>query len=143
MDAFQIVGTLLAGLGLFFVGINNLTSNLRQLTGRRFRRMLERWTRFPLLSALGGALLGATMQTGSTITFILVGMVGAGMISVERSLPVRLGAAVGTSTMVFVATLDIELFILFLVGVAGIEPATPCSQSWETEIIFCDETNNI
>jgi phosphate:Na+ symporter len=120
MSAFEIVGSMLAGLGLFFMGISTLTRNLRQLTGRRFRMLLERWTRIPLLSALGGALLGATMQTGSAITFILVGMVGAGMITVERSLPVRLGAAVGTSTMVFVATLDIQVFILFLLGVGGI-----------------------
>ena len=120
MSAFEIVGGMLAGLGLFFVGISTLTRSLRQLTGRRFRMLLERWTRVPLLSAFGGALLGATMQTGSAITFVLVGMVGAGMITVERSLPVRLGAAVGTSTMVFVAVLDIQVFILFILGVGGI-----------------------
>lgn len=119
-DALPIVGEMLAGLALFFVGIQHLTSHLRQITGRKFRMLLQRATRSPLLSALAGALLGATMQTGSAITFILVSMVGAGMITVDRSLPVRLGAAVGTSTMVFVATLDIQLIILFLLGVSGI-----------------------
>lgn len=119
MDIYEIIGSLLAGLGLFFVGIRMLTSNLREMAGRRFRQFLERSTRNPILSAAGGALLGATMQTGSAITFILVGMVGAGMISVERSLPIRLGAAVGTSTMVFIATMDIHLFILFLLGITG------------------------
>jgi phosphate:Na+ symporter len=123
MDILQDVGSFVAGLGLFFVGIKTLTTHLRDLTGKRFRRMLDRSTRNPLLSAFGGALLGATMQTGSAITFILVGMVSAGMISVERSLPVRLGAAVGTSAMVFIATMDIKIFILFLVGIAGISLA--------------------
>lgn len=119
-DALPIVGEMLAGLALFFVGIKTLTTHLRQMTGRKFRALLERSTRSPLLSALIGALLGATMQTGSAITFILVSMVGAGMITVDRSLPVRLGAAVGTSSMVFVATLDIQLLILFLLGVSGV-----------------------
>ncbi len=123
MDALEAVGSLIAGLGLFFFGIKTLTTHLQELTGRRFRRMLDRSTRNPLLSAVGGALLGATMQTGTAITFILVGMIGAGMISVERSLPVRLGASVGTSAMVFIATLDIKTFILFLVGIAGISLA--------------------
>jgi phosphate:Na+ symporter len=127
---------MLAGLGLFFVGISTLTGNLRQLTGRRFRMMLERSTRFPFLSALAGALLGATMQTGSAITFILVGMVGAGMITVERSLPVRLGAAVGTSTMVFVATMDIQVLILFLIGIAGISLAQSRSPHPLIGIVF-------
>jgi phosphate:Na+ symporter len=120
LDALQIVGEMLAGLALFFVGIQHLSKQLRQITGRRFRMLLQRATRSPLLSAVAGALLGATMQTGSAITFILVSMVGAGMITVDRSLPVRLGAAVGTSTMVFVATLDIQLIILFLLGISGI-----------------------
>jgi len=120
VDALQIIGEMLAGLALFFVGIQHLSSHLRQITGRKFRMLLKRATRNPLLSALAGALLGATMQTGSAITFILVSMVGAGMITVNRSLPVRLGAAIGTSTMVFVATLDIQLIILFLLGISGI-----------------------
>lgn len=120
VNALSIVGEMLAGLGLFFVGIRHLSSHLRQMTGRKFRMILQGATRSPLLSAAIGALLGATMQTGSAITFILVGMVSAGMITVDRSLPVRLGAAVGTSTMVFVATLDIQLFILFLLGISGI-----------------------
>ncbi|MEH6635960.1 MAG: Na/Pi symporter [Halioglobus sp.] len=123
MDILEVAGSFIAGLGLFFVGIKTLTTHLRDLTGRRFRRLLDRSTRNPLLSAFGGALLGATMQTGSAITFILVGMVSAGMITVERSLPVRLGAAVGTSAMVFIATMDIKIFILFLVGIAGISLA--------------------
>jgi phosphate:Na+ symporter len=120
LDALKIIGEMLAGLALFFVGIQHLSSHLRQITGRKFRILLRRATRRPLVSAAAGAMLGATMQTGSAITFILVSMVKAGMITVDRSLPVRLGAAVGTSTMVFVATLDIQLIILFLLGISGI-----------------------
>jgi phosphate:Na+ symporter len=80
LEALQIIGEMLAGLALFFFGIQRLSSQLRQITGRNFRMLLQRATRSPLLSALAGALLGATMQTGSAITFILVSMVGAGMI---------------------------------------------------------------
>jgi phosphate:Na+ symporter len=136
MEVYDIIGSLLAGLGLFFVGIKTLTTNLRELTGRRFRQFLERSTRYPMVSAAGGALLGATMQTGSAITFILVGMVGAGMITVERSLPIRLGAAVGTSTMVFIATLDIHLFILFLLGIAGFTMAQSRSSRPQLGVLF-------
>jgi phosphate:Na+ symporter len=123
MDMLEIFGSFIAGLGLFFIGIKTLTNHLSEFTGRRFRRLLDRSTRRPLLSVLGGILLGATMQTGSAITFLLVGMVSAGMISVKRALPVRLGAAVGTSAMVFIATMDLKVFILFLVGITGISLA--------------------
>jgi phosphate:Na+ symporter len=123
VDVLEVFGSFIAGLGLFFIGIKTLTTNLGELTGRRFRRFLDRSTRRPLLVLFGGGLLGATMQTGSAITFILVGMVSAGMITVERSLPIRLGAAVGTSAMVFIATMDVKILILFLVGIAGISLA--------------------
>lgn len=123
MDAMEVVGSLIAGLGLFFFGIKTLTTHLQEMTGRRFRRLLDRSTRKPLLSLCGGVLMGATMQTGTAITFILVGMIGAGMITVRRALPVRLGASIGTSAMVFIATMDIKIFILFLVGIAGLSLA--------------------
>lgn len=120
MDVLAIVGSMLAGLGLFFVGISNMTKSLREMTDRRFRMLLKRWTQRPFLSLFGGALLGATMQTGSAITFILVGMVNAGVISVKRLLPVRLGVAIGTSTVVLVATLDTYTIVLFMLGVSGV-----------------------
>jgi phosphate:Na+ symporter len=120
MGFLNAAGGMLAGLGLFFTGIGTLTRGLRQMTNRRFRMLLMRWTNYPLLSLLGGALLGATIQTGSAITFILVGMVSAGVISVQRSLPVRLGAAIGTSTMVLVATMDIQTIVLFAIGIGGV-----------------------
>jgi phosphate:Na+ symporter len=66
----------------------------------------------------------------------LVGMVGAGMISVERSLPIRLGAAVGTSTMVIIATLDIHLFILFMIGIAGFSLAQSRTSQPVLGVIF-------
>jgi phosphate:Na+ symporter len=136
MDVMEVLGIFIAGLGLFFVGIKMLTAHLAELTGRRFRRFLDRSTRRPLLSVFGGALLGATMQTGSGITFILVGMVSAGMISVQRSLPIRLGAAIGTSAMVFIATMDIKVVILFVVGVAGISLAQVRSPKPVLGILF-------
>lgn len=136
MDIMEVLGSFIAGLGLFFIGIKTLTTHLGELTGKRFRRLLDRSTRRPLLSVFGGALLGATMQTGSGITFILVGMVSAGMLSVERSLPIRLGAAVGTSAMVFIATMDIKVFILFVVGIAGISLAQMRSPTPFLGILF-------
>jgi phosphate:Na+ symporter len=123
MELLEVLGSFIAGLGLFFVGIKTLTTHLGELAGRRLRRLLDRSTRRPLLSVVGGAAMGATMQTGSAITFILVGMISAGMLTVKRAVPIRLGAAVGTSAMVFLATMDIRTFILFLVGITGISLA--------------------
>ena len=47
-----IVATLLAGLGLFFVGLQLLTENLKLLSGRRLRENIAVWTKNPFFGLL-------------------------------------------------------------------------------------------
>jgi phosphate:Na+ symporter len=59
----EISFDIFAGLGLFFVGIKLIGTNLKQLTGRWFRRMIAAATRNPIASALVGMLSGALTQS--------------------------------------------------------------------------------
>jgi hypothetical protein len=43
-----VIGALVAGLGLFFVGLNFLTEHLKMLSGRRLRESIATWTKRPL-----------------------------------------------------------------------------------------------
>ena len=47
MDMMEVMGSFVAGLGLFFFGIKTLTNHLAELTGRRFRRGPQRSFREP------------------------------------------------------------------------------------------------
>ncbi len=117
---FTIIGKFLSGLGLFFTGIEILSNNLKQASGRRFRQIVARWTGKDWKSGLLGTLAGAIMQSNSAITYITVGIIRSGLISVRRALPIIAGANVGTATLVLMATLDIKLFMLYLLGIAGL-----------------------
>lgn len=115
----EIFGNIFAGLGLFFIGVKLISGNLKHMTGRRFRRMIEHATGNPLSAMLAGTGAGALTQSTSAVTFVVVSMVAAGLTTVAGALPVVGWANVGTSALVLVATLDIHLVTLFLLGIVG------------------------
>lgn len=116
----DIAGSILAGLGLFFVGIRLIGSNLKQLGGRGFRRLIARATGNHALGALVGILSGAVTQSSSAITFILVNMISAGLLTVRRAVPLVVWANVGTSVLVLLAVIDLRLLVFYLLGATGL-----------------------
>jgi phosphate:Na+ symporter len=116
----EIFALLLAGLGLFFTGVDSVRSKLQQLSSRRFRLVLSRLTHHPLLASAAGAGFGALTQSAAAVAFILAGMVSTGMLPLRRALPVVAAANLGTAVLVFLAAVDLRLAVLYLVGVTGL-----------------------
>jgi phosphate:Na+ symporter len=69
---------------------------------------------------LFGATAGFVTQSGRTTAFIMASFVQAGLIAVERSMPIVLWANFGCSLVIFTAVFPIYLFALFLLAVAGV-----------------------
>ncbi len=116
----HVLGTLLSGLGLFFIGVKLVGENMKQMAGRKFRQIVSRATENRFLAAGWGLLSGALLQSSSAITFIVVSLISAGLIPVRKALPIISWSNVGGSLLVFLAVLDIHLFVLYLLGVAGL-----------------------
>ena len=117
---FSVLASFLAGLGLFFVGLDLLTQHLRMLSGRRLREKLSTWTKNPFLGVLWGGIFITITQSTLAVTFILISMLRSGMISVAQSLPIIIGINVLAPITALVLALDIKLGVLFLLGIAGI-----------------------
>ncbi|MEQ8814938.1 MAG: Na/Pi symporter [Thalassobaculum sp.] len=116
----EIAADLLAGLGLFFVGIRLIGGNLREMSGRWFRRLIARATGNPALAALVGTLSGAVTQSSSAITFIVVSLISAGLLGIRRAVPLVVWANVGTSILVLLAVVDLRLLVLYLLAATGL-----------------------
>ena len=115
-----VIGALVAGLGLFFVGLSFLTEHLKMLSGRRLRERIAAWTKRPLMGVLwGGVFIAITQSTAATM-FILVSMLRAGMVTVAQSLPMIIGVNVAAGLIVLILVFDIKIAILFLLGLSGI-----------------------
>lgn len=128
------IATILAGLGLFLVGKNLLTSNLRNMVGRSVQLTLARVSASPALGLFWGAVLGAMIQSTAVVTFILVGLLMARMIEPKRALPIVLGGNIGSSLILLLVTLDIRVVVLLALGLTGILMTLGRLQHWKTAL---------
>lgn len=126
------LNTFLLGLGLFFLGLQLVGQNLRVLSGGSFRNMVKAATHTPILAGLLGVIAGALMQSATAVTFILVSMVGSGIIRTAPARMVVVWCNVGLTALAFLATLNIHPFIALLVGGAGIAMGSVRARPWNT-----------
>jgi len=116
----QIVASLLAGLGMFFTGVKMISTNLRLMTTRRIRIVVSRWADNPIIAGAIGAGIILITQSGPAMLFLIMSLITTGLISTRKALPMLMWANAGGAFLVLFAVLDIRIFVLFILGVAGI-----------------------
>ena len=114
---------IVAGLGVFFVGLKLLSSGLQQMTSRKIRMLIAQWTQKIYQGGLLGLLAGTFTQSMPALTFIVSSMVSVGMIKLRQALPIVAWGNVGLCALIFIAFLDIKLITLLLLGIVGIAHA--------------------
>jgi phosphate:Na+ symporter len=88
---------LLGGVGLFLYGMQALTTQLRVLASDSARATIGRLAARRVSGLMAGAGVTALIQSSSATTVMVLGLVGAGILSFAQSLPVILGANIGTT----------------------------------------------
>jgi len=111
---------LIGGLGLFFVGMELISGNLKQLTSRRFKLFISRVADNGVIAGIWGALLGLITQSTSVVTFIVASLVSSGLLTIRKSLPIIFWANAGCSMLMLIVTLDIKNVVLLLLGLSGV-----------------------
>ena len=117
---FEIIGGILGGLGLFFVGTWLLSENLKLVAGRRIRAIAANWVPNRFTACGYGVLAGGATQSMSSLTFITVGLLRANLTTTERAFPFIVGGNVGVVSMVFFVSFDTELAALYALGAASV-----------------------
>ena len=83
-------------LYLFILSITLLGSSFK-LFGKDFVQTIFGATSNPLVGLMIGILATAVLQSSSTTTSIIIGLVGSGVISFENAIPMVMGANIGTT----------------------------------------------
>jgi phosphate:Na+ symporter len=115
-----LIAYMMAGVGIFLVGIKFIASHLQQMTGSTFRSLVLRTTAHPIGSVLWGSVLGFFTQSGKASSFIIAGFVQAGLLPVRRALPVVFWCNAGASLIVVASILPIKLIVMVLLGLTGL-----------------------
>ncbi len=97
MDYFFIVLYLLGGLAVLLFGMHVMSGNLKKVSGNKMEQMLTKMTDTPLKGVLVGALLTAIIQSSSTTTVMAVGFVNSGLMTLNQSIGIIMGANIGTT----------------------------------------------
>lgn len=118
-QGWELSARILAGIALFLVGIRFISTSLKKVAGRRIRKLFARWSENIGLGALWGILSGAVAQSSSSAAFVLTGMVSSGVMGLKNALYILSWAEIGTTLLVFLATWNIHLAILYFLSVSG------------------------
>lgn len=110
-----IIG-LFGGLGLFLFGMHTMSEGMQQSAGERMRSILEQVTRNRLVGVGIGTVVTTIIQSSSATSVMLVSFVNAGLMKFRQTIPVLLGAAIGTTITAQIIAFKITEYSLLLVA---------------------------
>ncbi len=124
-DIMQLVQSLiwlLAGVGVFIVGMNFMGEALERSAGSGMKRLLEKISNNRFSGVGIGAGVTAIIQSSSATSVMVIGLVNAGVMTLMQATPIIMGANIGTTiTGVLVALkndyFDMAMYILAFAGV--------------------------
>lgn len=96
MDIFSIL-TLIGGIGLFLYGISLLGTSLEKIAGSGLEKTLEKLTNNKWKGLALGTIVTGIIQSSGATTIMLVGFVNAGIMKLAQTVPVMMGANIGTT----------------------------------------------
>lgn len=117
MDVTQILIQLIGGLGLFLLGMDQLSSGMKSFAGRRMRDILEKFTATKGGGVVFGILLTLLFQSSSAASVVMVGFVDAALLSFAQTLAVMLGTGIGTTITAQLIAFRIGTYALAFVGI--------------------------
>lgn len=88
---------LFGGLAMFLFGMTFMSDGLKKMAGDYMKTILEKLTEKRIMAVLLGAGLTAIIQSSNAMCVMTVGFVNAGMMALERSVGIVMGAKIGTT----------------------------------------------
>jgi len=94
------------GLALFVYGMTTMGKGLERAAGSKLEKTLEKMTGNLFMSLIMGLVVTMVIQSSSATTVMVVGFVNAGIMTLEQSVGVILGANIGTTVTAQILRLD-------------------------------------
>ena len=113
MTVFLCILALLAGSGVFMVGMNMLSSNLEKIAGNKMKSLLGKISNNRFAGVGIGASVTAIIQSSAATTVMAIGFVNAGVMTLMQATAIIMGANIGTTVtglLVSLSSFDISLY---------------------------------
>jgi phosphate:Na+ symporter len=117
LNWFEIAGLTFGGLALFLFGLELLTDGLKAIAGPSLPAMLGRMTSNRFKGAFAGAAITALLNSSTITTVLLVGFVSAGLMTLQQSVPMIMGANIGSTFTAQIIAFDLSASTPFLLAI--------------------------
>lgn len=97
--------TFIGGIGLFLLGMRQMTDGLKLAAGDTLRSILSAATQSRWRGLASGVLITAMVQSSSAVVFATVGFVNAGLLTLYQSVGVIYGSNLGTTLTSWIVAL--------------------------------------
>ena len=113
---------LLAGVGVFIVGMNFMSDALEKSAGSGMKKMLEKISNNRFSGVGIGAGVTAIIQSSSATSVMVIGLVNAGVMTLMQATPIIMGANIGTTITGVLVALKNDYFnmLMYLFAFAGV-----------------------
>jgi len=121
LDTFSLVDLLcklIGGLGIFLLGMKNLSDGMQAVAGDGLRRLIAMVTNNRLMAVGVGSLVTCIIQSSSITTVMVVGFVNSSLMTLRQAVGVIMGANIGTTITGWILVLDVGKYGLPMIGIA-------------------------
>ncbi|MCQ2437507.1 MAG: Na/Pi cotransporter family protein [Clostridia bacterium] len=135
-DLMMFLVKLIAGTGVFLVGVHLLTENIEQLATHKIKAIFGKTAGNKLANVAIGMGATALIQSSGVTTVLIVGFVNIGIISLSQAAAMIMGANIGTTITAQIAALStfpITTYVQALAGI-GIMTAMICKRDRTRQI---------
>ncbi|MBQ9874240.1 MAG: Na/Pi cotransporter family protein [Thermoguttaceae bacterium] len=115
----QIAMAVLGGLGLFLLGMKNMSDGLTAIAGSRLRRLISLFTNNRFLAVGVGIVTTTLLQSSSATSVMTMGFVNSGLMTLKQAMGVIIGAHIGTTTTGWLIAFKVGALGLPLLGLAA------------------------
>jgi phosphate:Na+ symporter len=118
-DLFLMMCKVLGGIGIFLLGMRNLSDGLQTIAGSRLRKLIGMATPNRFMAVGMGTLVTCIIQSSTVTTVMTVGFVNAGLVTLYQAIGIIMGANIGTTLTGWMLAISIDMYGLLLMGIAA------------------------
>ncbi len=119
-QAIAIICQVFGGLGIFLLGMKNMSDGMQAVAGERMRKLIGLATNNRILGVGAGTAVTGVIQSSSVATVMVVGMVNAGLMTLKQAIGVIFGANIGTTVTAWIMAYSLEKYGLPIVGFSAL-----------------------
>jgi len=117
LDLVHMSGLLVGGLALFLLGLQFMTGGFKAIAGSRLQAWIGAITANRFRGVLAGAAVTALLNSSTITTVLMVGFVSAGLMTLTQSVPMIMGANIGSTFTAQIIAFDISRLAPYILAI--------------------------